>query len=151
NLVQVYDCGMRGDWVYLVQEFVPGGNLRQRIVREPLTIRDSAVLVESLARTMQVVHEHGLVHGNLEPANVLLAADGTPRVAEVGLVNQPGSAPAQRAEEVRPTMTYRVSRKNVPDFVGNLHYLAPEVLFLGPVGPHTDVYGLGAMLYRLPT
>jgi serine/threonine-protein kinase len=149
NLVQVYHCGVRGDWIYLVQEFVPGGSLRRRIGHEPQPIRASAVLVESLARTMQFVHEHGLVHGNLEPANVLLGDDGSPRIAEVGLVNQPRGPSPRPGETIAPS--YRISRKNVPDFVGNPRYLAPEVIFLGPVGPHTDVYGLGAVLYHLLT
>jgi serine/threonine protein kinase len=147
NLVRVYDCGTRGNWCYLVQEFLPGGSLRRRIGSEPQPVRESAALVESLARTMQVVHDHGLVHGNLEPANVLLEADGTPRIAEVGLVNQPGRASARPGREVTHTMSWRTSSRDLADFVGNLHYLAPEVIY-SEAGPHSDVYGLGAILYH---
>jgi serine/threonine protein kinase len=150
NLVRVYDCGARGEWRYLVQEFMPGGSLRRRIGSEPQPVRGSVELVESLARTIQVVHDHGLVHGNLEPANVLLEADGTPRIAEVGLVNQPGRASARPADEVTGTMSWRISSRHLPDFVGNLRYLAPEVIY-SDTGPYSDVYGLGAILYHLLT
>jgi serine/threonine protein kinase len=153
NLVRVYDCGARGDWTYLVQEFLPGGSLRQRIGHEPQPIPDSARLVESLARTMHAVHGHGLVHGNLEPAHVLLEADGTPRVSEVGLVNQPGRASPRPDGPVAHTITinWRASPKDFANFVGNLRYLAPEVVFAHSSGPHSDIYGLGAILYHLLT
>src|SRR5262249_49481208 len=91
-------------------------------------------------------------HGNLEPANVLLEADGTPRIAEVGLVNQPQEVSAPRSQSYRhETVSWRVIRKDLPDFVGNLRYLAPEVILSGPIGRHSDIYGLGAILYHLLT
>jgi serine/threonine protein kinase len=144
HLVRVYDCGVRKDWCYLVQEFVPGGNLRHRIGSEPQPVPESTQLVESLARTMQVVHDHGLVHGNLEPANVLLEADGTPRIAEVGLVNQPERTSTRPdREEITHTVSGRIS-------IGNLRYLAPEATY-ADASPYSDIYGLGAILYHLLT
>jgi serine/threonine protein kinase len=160
NLARVYDCGAQGDWSYIVQEFAPGGSLRQRIGRQPQPVHDSARLVEVLARAVQFVHDRGLVHGNLEPANVLLEADGTPRIAEVGLVNQPGGEPPRPADStIALTMTLRslrarslrASRTDLSNFVGNLRYLAPEVIFSDAIGPHSDIYSLGAILYHLLT
>jgi serine/threonine protein kinase len=151
NLVRVYACGEQGDWLYLVQEFVPDGSLRNHIRFEPQPIRESASLVECLAQTMQVVHDHNLIHGNLEPANVLLEADGTPRIAEVGLVNQPERQSARRLAETSSTIAWRSSTRDEPDFVGNPHYLAPEVISSGMVGTYSDIYGLGTILYHLLT
>jgi serine/threonine-protein kinase len=150
NLVRVYNSGQRGDWLYLVHEFVPGGSLRHRLADQPQPIEESVGLVQSLARTMQVVHDHGLVHGNLEPANVLLADDGTPRIAEVGLVNQPGRAPDRLAEAATGTIALRTSHRNMTNFVGNLRYLAPEVIYSNTGAP-SDIYSLGAILYHLLT
>src|SRR5262249_19106484 len=54
-------------------------------------------------------------------------------------------------DDVTHTISWRASRRDLSNFVGNLRYLAPEVIFSGAVGPHTDVYGLGAILYHLLT
>jgi serine/threonine protein kinase len=145
NLVSVYDCGTWRRWFYLVQEFVPGGSLRHRLGRGPASVREAAVLVESLARTMQAVHEHGLVHGNLEPANVLLGADGTPRIAEVGLVNQPGRGSMWQGDSHSVETV-----SGWPLVVGNPRYLAPEAIY-SDTDPRSDIYGLGGILYHMLT
>jgi serine/threonine protein kinase len=146
GLVRVYDCGTRGMWVYLVQEFLPSGSLRHWIGSEPQPVRETAAVVESLARTMQAVHDHGLVHGNLEPANVMLEADGTPRIAEVGLVNQPRQGSTRQVEE-EILRTMQIDR---PVVVGNARFLAPEVIY-GATGPQSDIYGLGGIMYYMLT
>lgn len=152
NLVRIHACGVCGGWVYLVQEFLPGGSLRRRIGDDPQPVRESAVLVESLARTMQIVHDHGLVHGNLEPANVLLESDGTPRIAEIGLVNQPGRSSTWPDDALTRSMISRASLMDLDQhgFVGNLRYLAPEACY-SDTNPQSDIYGLGAILYHMLT
>jgi serine/threonine protein kinase len=140
RVVRMYHCGVWGSWIYLVQEFVPGGSLRHAIGVEPQPFRETAAVVESLARTLQAAHDYGLVHGNLEPANVLLEADGTARIAEIGLVNQTNEAD----DDISCTMTRAVE----PRFVGNPRYLAPEVLY-GAADPLSDIYGLGGILYHM--
>src|SRR5262249_17753141 len=70
---------------------------------------------------------------------------------EVGLVNQPGRASGQPARKVARILSWHTkSSSDLPDFVGNPRYLAPEV-FYSDTGPHSDIYGLGAILYHLLT
>ena len=92
----------------------------------------------TLAEAVQVAHQSGIVHRDLKPANVLLAADGTPKVTDFGL--------ARRLEEASG-----LTRSGVP--MGTPSYMAPEQARgeKGAIGPATDVYALGAILYEMLT
>jgi serine/threonine protein kinase len=141
NVVELYAAGVRGGLTYLAYERLPGGSLRQRIGQWPQPPAEAAQMVEALARAVAAAHERGLIHGNLESANVLLAGDGTPKIAEFGLVNQPADPadPGRSDDGFRP--------------VGDIRFLAPEVVAgdTAQIGPVTDVYGLGTVLYELLT
>jgi serine/threonine-protein kinase len=120
---------------FLAFEFVAGGSLAARLGAGPTDWREAARLVESVARTMQVCHEQGIVHANLKPANVLMGETGQPRASDFALVR----------------MTDREQRRILAGLVpGTLAYLAPEQLDgKKEVGPAVDVYALGAILYHL--
>ena len=94
-------------------------------------------LVETLARAVQAAHEQDVVHRDLKPANVLLAADGTPKVTDFGL--------AKKLDEAGQTQTGAV--------MGTPSYMAPEQAGgrTKEIGPATDVYALGAILYECLT
>src|SRR5207248_9321178 len=102
-----------------------------KLAAAPLSAGAAARLVETLARAVHHAHGQHVTHGALSPANVFLAADGTPRVGDYGL-----------------SLFLRGKA-----FAGNPCYAAPEQVAgsAADVGPATDVYGLGAVLYALPT
>jgi eukaryotic-like serine/threonine-protein kinase len=137
----------RGGWwhgrAYLAVEHVAHGSLAAKLSgpisaprrRDKLGVAEALRLVEQLAEIVSYVHRQGIVHGNLKPSNVLFAADGIPRVADFRLTSSlfRGPVPADDRE------------------LAGLGYLAPE-LVRNPSAeprPHTDVYGLGAILYEL--
>jgi WD40 repeat protein/tetratricopeptide (TPR) repeat protein len=134
NIVTLFEAGDAAGDPYLASEFVEGESLRQRIDRLPLAPRDAARVVEVLARAIHYAHEKEVIHGHLSPANVLLTADGTPRIADFGLA------------------VFLRGRPGHP-FPGDPAYAAPEQASDKPVtpGPAADVYGLGATLYTLLT
>jgi serine/threonine protein kinase len=137
NIVRVYDSGESGGQPYVALEFLPGGSLAQ--ARERFAApRAAATLVAELAEAVEYAHRQGIIHRDLKPANVLLAADGTAKITDFGLARQAqGGAGLTQPKEP----------------LGSPAYMAPEQAQgrMGDIGPATDVYGLGAILYELLT
>ncbi len=133
NIVNVFEVGEAEGRPYLSLEYVEGGSLDERLAGRPMAWRDAAELMVKLAEAVHCAHEHGVVHRDLKPANILLAEDGTPKITDFGI--------AKRLDQVRQTQTGKI--------LGTPTYMAPEQ-GLGhndKVGPCTDIYALGAMLY----
>lgn len=139
NIIQVYEVGEANGLPYLALEYAGGGTLARTIAGQTFAPKTAAGLVEHLARAMHYAHSRGLVHRDLKPANVLWTDDGTAKVADFGL------AKFLESESDGPTRT--------GDILGTPRYMAPEqaapVPGGPPVGPATDVYGLGVILFEL--
>jgi WD40 repeat protein len=135
NVVQVYEVGEYGGVPYYSLEFCGGGSLDRQLHGTPWQAQPAARLVEILARAVHVAHLAGVVHRDLKPANVLLAEDGTPKLTDFGL--------AKRLDTLDKTASGAV--------VGTPGYMAPEQARgkVKDIGPSTDVYALGAILYEL--
>jgi serine/threonine protein kinase len=162
NIVQIYDIGESEGRPYFSLEFVEGGSLAAKLHGDPQPPRQAAQLVETLARAMQVAHQAGIVHRDLKPANVLLQlADG--RWQNV----KSAEAPAQPSElsdlqSAIPKITdFGLAKRLDADIgqtrtgavLGTPSYMAPEQAGgqVREIGPATDVYALGAVLYELLT
>jgi len=138
NAVQIFEVGEHHGELYLVQEYVPGGGLDQKLKGTPLPAADAARLVETLARAIDHAHRMQLVHRDLKPSNILLTEDGTPKVADFGL--------AKFLDPDAPGVTHNNA------ILGTPSYMAPEqALGRADVGPPADVYALGAILYECLT
>jgi serine/threonine protein kinase len=137
NIVQVYEIGEQGGRPFFSLELCSGGALDKKLNGAPLPPAEAAQLVEVLARAMHAAHEKGIVHRDLKPANVLLAADGAPKITDFGL--------AKRLDQAGHTQTGAV--------MGTPSYMAPEQAggHVHQIGPTTDVYALGAILYECLT
>ena len=139
NVVEVYSFGELDGRPYLVLEFCPGGDLgavaKADLPRTEAAFRRVAGLMAGVADGVQAAHAVGIVHRDLKPANVLLAADGTPKVTDFGL--------AKRGAGSDLTQTQAV--------MGTPAYMSPEQAGGGSkfVGPESDVWSLGVMLYEL--
>jgi WD40 repeat protein/predicted Ser/Thr protein kinase len=137
NIVEIHDSGESDRHLYFVMEFVKGGSLAQRLGGKPLPVPEAAALVETLARAVHAVHERGIIHRDLKPGNVLLTADGTPKITDFGLARRLG-----------PEGTL-----DTPGPLGTPSYMPPEQVIgvKESLGPSADVYALGATLYELLT
>lgn len=138
NIVQIYEIGEQAGCPFLVLEFVGGGSLAQHLDGTPIAPRPAAELVLALARAVEHAHQRGIVHRDLKPANVLLLTDGTPKIADFGLAKRADSDQAH-------TLTGTI--------LGSPSYMAPEQAAgaTDKIGPATDIYALGVILYELLT
>jgi eukaryotic-like serine/threonine-protein kinase len=138
NIVSVFDTGADGPVAYIVMELCVGETLRDRLARTgPLEPDAAAAIVSEVLNGLQFAHEHGVIHRDVKPANVLLTTDGRVKVTDFGIAK----AAYQATED--PTTTGKV--------LGSVPYLAPEQVEGEPLDARADVYGAGAMLYELVT
>ncbi len=138
NVVQIHDVGDSDGRPYFTMEYVEGGSLAQKLAGTPQPARQAAALLATLAAAVHAAHQVGIVHRDLKPANVLLTADGTPKISDFGLARRlDGEAGLTRTGTA----------------VGTPSYMAPEQAQgkTDTVGPATDIYALGAILYELLT
>jgi tRNA A-37 threonylcarbamoyl transferase component Bud32 len=137
NIVPIYAIGEDARQVYFALEYVNGGSLASKLDGKPWAARTAAELVAVLAGAVQHAHEKGIIHRDLKPANVLIDDQGTPHVTDFGL--------ARQVQESGLTLDGAV--------LGTPAYMAPEQAagLNDNIGPATDVFGLGAILYQLLT
>ena len=138
NIVQLFDFGEHAGLPYFTLEFVDGQDLQRMLKGEPQTAEDCARMVESLARAMHYAHGQNIVHRDLKPANVLVGKDGTLKITDFGLARDV-------EDESQDTRTGTV--------MGSPSYMSPEQAEgrINDVGPASDQYSLGAVLYQLIT
>lgn len=135
NIVPVYEAGDIEGRPFFSMQLVNGETLAERVINQgPLPQREIAKIVASIARAIGFAHEQGILHRDLKPSNILLASDGTPLITDFGLAKQTGSD----ASLTRSGM-----------LVGTPAYMSPEQAGgrRNLIGPASDVYSLGCVLY----
>lgn len=140
QIVRAYDFDRAGEVCYLVTEYVPGKDL-QRLVQEqgPLDIPRAVNYIIQAAEALHFAHQHGFVHRDVKPANLMVDRRGQVKVLDLGLVLIPDCQEGRSLDE----------KDRV---VGTADYLAPEQsVHCGHVDHRADIYGLGCTLYFLIT
>ncbi|WP_055721931.1 Stk1 family PASTA domain-containing Ser/Thr kinase, partial [Streptomyces niveiscabiei] len=135
NVVQVFDQGADGPYVYLAMEYIAGCTLRD-VLRERGALQPRAALdiLEPVLAALGAAHRAGFVHRDMKPENVLIGDDGRVKVADFGLVRSVG------------TVT-----ESTGGVLGTVAYLAPEQTERGTADARVDVYACGVLLYEMLT
>src|SRR5881227_2324415 len=138
GIVPIHEVGERDGSCYFSMKFVEGGQLDEVARREPMPIRRAVELITKVARTVHYAHEHGILHRDIKPGNILLDVNGEPQLTDFGLA---------RLVETENTITRTL------DVLGTPSYMAPEQAMgnNAAVSSTTDIYGVGAVLYQLLT
>jgi tetratricopeptide (TPR) repeat protein len=151
NIVRIYDVGDHEGRPFCALEYVNGGSLAQYQDGTPQPARAAATVVETLARAMHWAHQRGIVHRDLKPGNILLVSGDSSST-----IHHP-PLPTQQAKITDFGLAKRLEgdsgQTRSGAILGTPSYMAPEQAGPGkaPIGPATDVYGLGAILYELLT
>jgi serine/threonine protein kinase len=137
NIVQVYDRGETEDGIsYIAMEYVPGGTLKDRIDgRAPIGTREAARMAARISLALEAAHERGVIHRDIKPQNVLVTPSGDLKVTDFGI--------ARAASAVTSSASSIV--------FGTAAYISPEQAMGEPVGPASDLYSLGVVLYEMLT
>jgi ActR/RegA family two-component response regulator/predicted Ser/Thr protein kinase len=134
-IAEIHDFGTLPEYKYLAMEYIPCGDLRDRL-RNPLSIEESLYYLRSIAEALRVIHVFGILHRDLKPANVMLREDNSPVLIDFGL--------ARRSMEDADTTA-------AGQVLGSPYYISPEQSQGQRVDARTDLYSLGVMFYEMLT
>ncbi|MSR57577.1 MAG: serine/threonine protein kinase [Planctomycetaceae bacterium] len=152
NIVPVYEVGEHDGQPYFSMKYIAGTTLARKLAEGPLPPREAAALLLPICRAVAYAHENGIVHRDLKPSNILIDAAGQPLVSDFGLAKRIVSAQrdtaaraAGRSSRVAPADP--LTRTGA--ILGTPAFMSPEQAAgsRGEVGPASDVYSLGAILY----
>ena len=137
HILPLFDSGQVDSFLFYVMPYVEGESLRERLDREKQLPVDEAVRIASnVAEALDYAHEQGVIHRDIKPANILLQA-GKPVISDFGIALAVGVAGGGRLTETGLS-------------VGTPHYMSPEQATGDlSVGPSTDIYALGCVLYEM--
>ena len=135
GIVSVFEVGQADGHPFYSMQYVEGTTLARRLAAGPIPARETATLLAQVAEAIQVAHSRGVLHRDLKPSNILIDLDGVPRVSDFGL--------AKRLEA-------DASVTHTGAIIGTPCYMSPEQAAgsRGDVGPASDVWSLGAILYQ---
>ena len=138
HILPLFDSGEADGFLFYVMPHIEGESLRERIDREKqLGVDDSVAVTQKVAGALDYAHEHGVVHRDIKPGNILLSAQGEPLVADFGIALAVAQAGAGRITETGLSL-------------GTPHYMSPEQATGDrDVDPRSDVYALGCVLYEM--
>lgn len=137
QLLRVFDIGDDEELglTYLTMELVPGETLRARLRQEPLPIDEAVRVAGEILRALALLHREGILHRDVKPSNILLDEEGGVKLADFGLARR------WESDETRATET--------SSLVGTVEYVSPEQALGREVGPRSDLYALGVVLFEM--
>ena len=140
NIVSIFDRGASEEGTYYIaMEYLPGGTLKERILKDgALPPQMAAEVALQTALALRAAHERGIIHRDIKPRNILITDSGNVKVTDFGIT---------RAADASTT----TGSSHLGDILGTAKYMSPEQAMGGRVGPASDLYSLGVVLYEMLT
>jgi serine/threonine protein kinase len=136
NIVVVHDAGEEHGLLFIIMEYVAGGNLRE-YMRQSITLSEVTRIIREVAGALTYAHERGIIHRDVKPVNVLMDTNKRAVLSDFGIA------------KVIASSAVAISRSGAG--VGTPEYMSPEQCRGGQVDARTDIYALGVMLYEMLT
>lgn len=147
GVCQLYEIGEDEETgsLFLVMELLEGESLDRRLAREPVPLPEAVEITAAILRALEALHAAGIIHQDLKPSNVFLSAHGV-KLLDFGLA-QAGAPGSRCSTETNATTSLSVRHA----LVGTPCYMAPEQVNRGAIGPPTDLFAVGCILYEMLT
>lgn len=136
NIVSIYDVGFDQEAYYMVMEYLPGGNLREKLKTGITDGAETFLILKQMASALEFAHNQGFVHRDIKPENILFRSDGTAVLTDFGIARAVGS-------------TTRLTRTGMS--IGTPHYMSPEQARGRELDGRADIYSLGVVFYEMLT
>jgi eukaryotic-like serine/threonine-protein kinase len=141
NILAIHDVGADDGVAYAVTELLDGETLRQRLAASPLAWRKAVALAAQIADGLAAAHAQGIVHRDLKPENVVVTSSGLAKILDFGL--------AQVAQTTSTSLAEIVRLSEPGMLMGTPGYMSPEQVRGEPVGPASDIFAFGCLLYEM--
>lgn len=136
NIVSIFDVGEEAGTYYIVMEYIAGTTLKQVIQQDaPLSTEKTIHIAGRIAKALEFAHEHDIIHRDIKPQNVMITQNGEIKVTDFGIARLGSSSTMTRTGTI----------------LGTAHYISPEQAQGGLVGPASDIYSLGVVMYEMTT
>ena len=146
SIVTIHEVGEHGQQAFIAFEFVSGETLQERLARGPVGVAEALAIALPLAEGLGHAHEHGVVHRDLKPKNIMVRGDGQVKILDFGL-GKFLSAPV--AQDITTALPSGATETGV--VLGTIGYTSPEQLKGHPVDARSDQFAFGAIVYEMLT
>jgi serine/threonine protein kinase len=151
NIVAIHEVGQYDGQHYFSMDYVEGKSLASFVEKGPLPISQAVTYLKAIAEAIDYAHRHGILHRDLKPSNILIDAFDQPRITDFGIAKRIGTR--ENPPAVAGGTSSDASLTAAGEVLGTPSYMSPEQIDADPaeLGPASDVYSLGAILYELLT
>jgi WD40 repeat protein/serine/threonine protein kinase len=144
HIVPLYDFWREPSGAFLVMRYLRGGSLRDLLKKGHWPIHDAARVVMQLGSALALAHRNGVIHRDVKPDNILLDEERNVYLVDFGIAKDLQQISDYAAE-------FALAEQQMDGFIGSPNYISPEQIMNKDVGPHTDIYNLGLVIYELVT
>jgi len=149
NILTIHEIGEADGAHFIATEFVKGHTLRHHLTNRALEYTDVLEIAIQVASALEAAHEAGIIHRDIKPENIMLRPDGYVKILDFGLakLTEPSVGSSLSSNSEMPTMARNYTEPGI--MMGTISYMSPEQARGMLVGPQTDIFSLGVVIYEM--